>query len=374
MWHLLRKELLHMIRDTGLVIFILYAFTLDIYMAAKGFNLIPEMISISVHDEDNSPASRELTDRLRPPAFRTPRMISSPEETDRLLNASDTVLVLNIPAGFQRDVYRQGATVQVLVDGTQSTAAYLSSAYLGAVIDRYSAERLRAAGRGLQGAGGLPYVDIKSRVYFNPSVRDDIFEGLNEFFLVVTLIGMILPAAVLIREIEYGTIEQILISPFSVRKLLMVKVIASSAFLLAMIGLSYEFVLRLWLGFPLKGTVAGFLFISLVYGLATTGLSFIIASIARRFSQIGMLTIVFFAPMLLLSGGWVPPEALPEWLRAVTFVSPLKYYMELGIGLLIRGAGMELLLPSMLKLSALAALLMGAGYGLYNHRILKGVS
>jgi len=373
MWHLLRKELLHIIRDRGLVIFILYAFTLDIYMAAKGFNLIPEMISISVHDEDRSPESRALIDRIKPPAFRTPRMISGPGEIDRLLNASETVLVLVIPQGFQRELHRGGTSVQVLVDGTQSTAAYLSSAYLGGIIERYSADILRAD-RGLKIPAALPFVDIRSRVYFNPVIRDDIFEGLNEFFLVVTLIGMILPAAILIRELEYGTIEQILISPFSIRKLLLVKIAASSAFLLTMIGLSYELVLRLWLGFPLKGTLQGFLFISLIYGIATTGLSFIIASIARRFSQIGMLTIVFFAPMLLLSGGWVPPEALPDWLRALTFISPLKYYMDLGIGLLIRGAGMDLLLPSLLRLSALAAVLIGTGYALYNHRILKGES
>lgn len=371
MWQLLRKELLHMLRDRGLVIFILYAFTLDIYMAAKGFNLIPEMISISVYNEDNSPQSRELTDRIKPPAFRPPRMINSRQEIDRLLNASETVLVLVIPQGFQKDLYRGGASVQVLVDGTQSTAAYLSSAYIGSIIERYSAELLRERQR-LRNITGIPYVDIKSRIYFNPGARDDIFEGLNEFFMVVTLIGMILPAAILIRELEYGTIEQILISPFSIKKLLLIKIIASSAFLLTMIGLSYEFVLRLWLGFPLRGTVYGFLLISMLYGIATTGLSFIIASIARRFSQIGMLTIVFFAPMLLLSGGWVPPEALPEWLRSLTFISPLKYYMELGIGLLIRGADLEMLLPNILKLSALAAILMGTGYSLYNRRISRG--
>ncbi len=371
MWQLLRKELLHILRDRGIVIFVLYAFTLDIYLAAKGFDLIPRMVSISVYDEDNSLRSRDLTDRIKPPAFSTPRMLDSRDDIDVLLNASETVLVLVIPRGFQKDLFRGGASLQVLVDGTQSTAAYLSSAYLGRIIEQYSAELARERLR-VSMMTGLPHVDIKSRIYFNPTARDDIFEGLNEFFLVVTLIGMILPAAILIREKEYGTLEQILISPMSVKKLLVMKILAASLFMLTVIGLSYELVLNLWLGFPLKGSLPEFLLISFVYGVATSGLAFIIASIAKRFSQIGMLTIVFFAPMLLLSGGWVPPEALPDWLRSLTFVSPLKYYIELGIGLLIRGAGMDLLLPNLLRLSALGAILMATGYTLYNRKVLKG--
>ncbi len=368
MWQLLRKELLHILRDRGLVIFILYAFTLDIHLAAQGFKLIPEMVSISVYDEDRSSRSRALVEMITSPAFRTPELIDDRREIDRLLNDSRTVLTLVIPSGFQRDLYRGGASLQVLVDGTQSTAAYLSSAYLGSVIERY-AEGVSM--QRLEMIRGLPRVGLEPRIFFNPLARDDLFEGINEFFMVVSLIGMILPAAILIREKEYGTIEQILISPLSIRRLLLMKMVASSIFLLAMIAFSYQFVLKLWLGFPLKGTIHEFLLISLVYGTATSGLAFIIASVARRFSQIGMLTIAIFAPMLLLSGGWVPPEALPEWLRRLTVVSPMKYYMDLGIGLLIRGAGIGLLLPKMLRLLMLGSILTALGYLLYRRRVLR---
>ena len=219
---------------------------------------------------------------------------------------------------------------------------------------------------------GLPYVDVRSRIFFNPEANDKLFEGINEFFMVVTLIGMILPASILIREKEYGTIEQIMISPLNIRKLLFIKVIAASLFLLAMIAFSYEFVLKLWLGFRLKGTIIEFLVICLAYIFATSGLAFLIASIAKRFSQIGLLTIAIFAPMLLLSGGWVPPESLPDWLRQLTVISPLKYFMDMGIGLLIRGAPIRLLIPTMGKLIILGTVLMGTGYMLYEKRILRG--
>jgi len=367
---LLKKELLHILRDKGLVIFILYAFIPDIYIAAQGFNLIPEMVSISVYDEDKSFRSRELVDRIKPPAFKDPEHIESYHEIDELLNGSKTVLALVIPSGFEEDLYRGRASVQILVDGTQSSAAYLSSAYLGFILEQYSDDFLKERLR-LSRMTGFPYIEARSRIFFNPEANDKLFEGINEFFMIITLIGMILPASILIREREYGTIEQIMISPLNIRKLLFIKIIAASLVLLAMIVFSYEFVLKLWLGFRLKGTITGFLMVCLVYAFATSGLSFLIASIARRFSQIGLLTIAIFAPMLLLSGGWVPPESLPDWLRQLTVISPLKHFMDMGIGLLIRGAPVRLLVPSMVKLVILGAVLMGIGYLLYEKRILR---
>jgi ABC-2 type transport system permease protein len=370
MWKLLKKELRHIVRDRGLVIFILYAFTLDIYIAAQGFSLIPEMVSISVYDEDNSYKSRELTDRIKPPAFRRPDSIHTRGEIDRLLNESKTVLALVIPSGFEKDIYRNEASVQILVDGTQSSAAYLSSAYLGIIMEQYSNDFLRKKYK-VNKFAQLPFIDLQSRIYFNPEANDHIFEGLNEFFMIITLIGMILPAAILVREQEFGTLEQIMISPLNVKKLLLMKLIAASIFLLVMIGFSYEFVFVMWLGFRLKGTIPEFLFISLIYSLATSGLAFIIASIAQKLSQIGLLTMAIFAPMLLLSGGWVPPESLPEWLRKLTIISPLKYYMDSGIGLLIRGASLTLLLPTILKLLMLGIIFIAVGYVLYDRRIIK---
>jgi len=371
MWQLIKKELLHIIRDRGLVIFILYAFTFDIYISAKGFNLIPEMVSVSVQDEDKSHESRDLIDRIQPPAFRKPDIIDDRREIDRLLNESETILALIIPSGFEKDIYRNGASVQILVDGTQSSAAYLSSAYLNILIEQFSQDFLKEK-LALAGLSGLPFIDVKSRIYFNPDANDRLFEGINEFFMVITLIGMILPAAILIREKEFGTIEQIMISPLSIRKLLLMKLVASSLFLLILIGLSYEFVLRLWLGFRLKGTIVEFLTISFIYSLATSGLAFVIASVSKRLSQIGLLTMAVFAPMLLLSGGWVLPESLPDWLRSLTVISPLKYFMDMGIGLLIRGASLNLLFPTMIRLLMLGFILLGTGYLLYNKRVLKG--
>jgi ABC-2 type transport system permease protein len=368
-WRLFKKELMHILRDRGLVIFIIYAFSIDIALAAKGFQLIPQNISIAVMDESRSPESRELISMLQVPAFRRPLMVENKRELDRMIENSEVVLSVLIPSDFQKSLYRQGASVQVLVDGTQSSASYLSSTYFASVACRFSKRMLEEGymHRGLSPPGGF---QTRTRILFNPEPRDDIYEGLVEFFMVITLLGMIVPASVLIREREYGTIEQIMLSPLGMGRLILFKVLASMVLLLSMITMTYELVLQGWLGFPVRASLLEFLLVSATYLLSALGLSFFIASVAKRFSQIGMLAIVIFAPMILLSGGWVPPEALPELLRSLTVVSPLKQFMDIGVSMVIRGATVGLLGPKLLWLFLLGLVILTIGVVLYRRRIL----
>jgi len=368
-WRLFKKELMHILRDRGLVIFIIYAFTIDISLAAKGFQLIPQNISIAVMDESHSPESRELIGMMKPPAFNSPKMVDNRKELDLMIEDSEVVLSVLIPSEFQKSLYRQGASIQVLVDGTQSSAAYLSSTYLASVADRFSKKILeeRYMRKGLSLPGSF---QTRARIMFNPEPRDDIYEGLVEFFMVITLLGMIVPAAVLIREREYGTIEQIMLSPLGMGRLILFKVLASTTLLLLMITMTYELVLQAWLGFPVRAPLPLFLLVSAIYLLSTLGLAFIIASVAKRFSQIGMLAIVIFAPMILLSGGWVPPEALPDFLRSLTVVSPLKQFMDVGVSMVIRGAGPGLLWPKIVWLFLIGIVISAIGVVLYRKRIL----
>ncbi|RME63459.1 MAG: ABC transporter permease [Nitrospirae bacterium] len=359
---LIRKETLHILRDKGLVLFLIYAFTFDVVLAAKGFRIIPEEVSIAVYDEDHSSASGALIDRIRPPSFKRPFIVHNLDEVDKLLLESSVVVVLVIPAGFQRDLQSgKSSSLQVLIDGTQSTAAYLSSYYLSRIVESFLRAYIKAP---LQEGPLL----IKEKVFFNTNLRDDLYEGLNEFFMVITLIGMILPAMLIIREKEYGTIEQVMVSPLSFRQLLFTKIITSWAVMLSAAAFCYVFVLNLYLGFPLKGGLLRVLFITLLYQFCTTGISLFMASVAKRFSQIGMLTIVIFTPMLLISGGWVPPEALPYWLRQTTKVSPLKAFLDSGISLMIRGSTITEQAENIIKLFLIGIVLFVSGYRVFLKR------
>jgi ABC-2 type transport system permease protein len=120
---------------------------------------------------------------------------------------------------------------------------------------------------------------------------------------------------------------------------------------------------------PFRGNALLFGVISLVAIVFNIGIGLVIAGFARRMSQVGLLTVLFLAPMLFLSGGWVPPESMPSWLRPITNFSPLKYYLELGLGVILKGLTLRECFVPMLSFLLLSVLCLAGGYTVLVRRL-----
>jgi len=86
-----------------------------------------------------------------------------------------------------------------------------------------------------------------------------------------------------------------------------------------------------------------------------------IATLSRNLGQVVMLVILIMLPLILLSGAWTPPEAMPPALRQAMYLSPLYYYIEMSYGILMKGAGLRILWDSLLGLGLLGGLVFGFG-------------
>ena len=114
-------------------------------------------------------------------------------------------------------------------------------------------------------------------------------------------------------------------------------------------------------GLPMRGSLLFFYLVTTLHVLTTSGLGLLLATVARNLSQVAMLTLVTFVPMLLLSGVWTPPEAMPWWMRLLTQLSPLHHYVETSFGILLKGATPQMLAPSCLYLVVLGTAILGVG-------------
>ncbi|HDY83445.1 MAG TPA: ABC transporter permease, partial [Halieaceae bacterium] len=112
---------------------------------------------------------------------------------------------------------------------------------------------------------------------------------------------------------------------------------------------------------PIKGSLALFFTVTALYVFATSGLGLFIATLSRNLGQVVMLVILIMMPLLLLSGAWTPPEAMPTGLRNTMYISPLYYYIEMSYGILLKGAGLRILWDSLLGLTLLGSLVFGFG-------------
>ncbi len=355
------KELKQLSRDPILLVVIAYFFTADIYIAASGIHMDLRQASLAVLDHDHSASSRELIHRFQPPWFELKGELSDTHQARRMLDAGEVLAVIDIPEHFQRDLERgRQASVQMQVDASNSVLGTLVTTYAAQIVSRFSQEKAQAL-HGRLKLETLPAVLDRQRVWYNPNQNDTWFMSISELLTVITMLSLMLPAAAAVREKERGTIEQLLVSPLTPVQILLPKVLSMGLVVLAGTAVSLFLMIVPAFGVPIKGSIPLFFAVTALYVFATAGLGLFIATLSRTLGQVVMLVILLMMPILLLSGAWTPPEAMPEFLRRAMVLSPLSYFIEMAYGILLKGAGVKLLWDAILGLALLGSLLFGFG-------------
>ena len=357
------KELLQLSRDPVLLAVLAWFFTADIYVAGSGISMDLRKASMTVVDLDQSEASRELIDRFRMPYFNVREEVLSGRAATAGLDRGTRMLALEIPPHFQRDL-DEGQTAGVLlqVDTTNTMLGTLATSYAGQILARYTTDRaLEQLGLSDLQLASLPRIEEQRRVWYNPNQITPWFMSISELMTVITMLSLMLPAAAAVREKERGTIEQLAVSPLTPFQILFPKVVAMTLAILAGTAVALFGILLPVFHVPVKGSLTLFFAVTALYVVAVSGLGLFIATIARNLGQVSMLVIVVLMPMLLLSGAWTPPEAMPWALRQIMVISPLYWFIELGYGILLKGAGLDILWDSVLGLAILGAVIFAFG-------------
>jgi ABC-2 type transport system permease protein len=357
------KELFQLGRDAILLLFVLYLFTGDVALAASGITLTLNHAVTVVVDGDHSAASRALIERFRPPYFQVHEEVAGAKEGVRLLDRGDAMVVLDVPPQFERDLLRRlPAAVQMQVDATNSVDGLLAAGYGAEIVGQYGLETgLRRAGLTPQSLLTAPVINEEHRVWFNPDENESWTDAINELLLIVTFLAILLPAAALVREKERGTVEQLLVAPLTPFQIMFPKVLAMTVMILAGTALSVFGILEPLFHVPARGSLPLFFAVTALYAFTTAGLGLLAATVARNLAQTGLLTIFIAVPMMFLSGTLTPPEALPAWMQMLMRLSLLTYYITISFGVFLKGAGVDVLWPSIAAMAALGAAIFGAG-------------
>ena len=349
------KELASLRYDPVLVLLILYCFTLAIIAPARGVKIQLENASVAVVDEDRSPLTARLTAALRPPYFQPPVLIPA-TDLDGVLDAGRFTFVIDFPPRLHADV-REGRqpAIQVNVDATAMAMAGAGARYLERVLAEEPLFHLRD-----EAPAPLPAVSAVSRLAFNPNGDSTWFLAVMQIVNMITLLGILLTGAALIREREHGTIEHLLVMPLTAAEIMLAKVWANGLVILVAAILSLVLVVKGLLGAPSVGS-PGLLVLGLaVYLFALTALGIFLATLARTMPQFGLLSIPVFLVMYMLSGANTPLDSMPEFLQRVMLISPTTHIVAYMQSLVFRGAGLDLIWPHLaatLGLGVLAFLL-----------------
>lgn len=353
-WHLGVKELWSLVRDPVMLVLIVYAFSAGVYMAATAQPETLSRAALAVVDEDQSPLSLRIRGAFGPPYFLPPALISL-EQADLLLDRGRATFVLVIPAGFQRRVLAgRGAALQLSVDATRMSQAFTGSGYIREI----ALSEVAAFLQRVRMAPTAP-IGLTVRARFNPALTPSWFGGLMEMVNNITMLSMILTGAALIREREHGTIEHLLVMPVSPLEIMLAKLWAMAAVVLAAALVALVAILRALLHVGVLGSVPLFLAGAALHLFATCSLGILLATLARSMPQFGILVILVLLPLNMLSGANTPRESIPFVLRELMLLAPTTHFVELSQAILFRGAGVDAVWGPCLALLAIGGALFG---------------
>jgi len=345
------KELQSFFRDFVLLGFVAYAFSLAIIAHAGSYSQEVHNAPVAIVDEDHSELSRRIAHAFLPPYFRTPQPIAERDIVPQM-NMRRYTFVIDIPPHFERDVLagRQPA-LQLNVDATVMVQAGLGSGYAEQIIMNEIQDFLSRE-------EGVPLssVNLDVRIAFNPNITTAWFTTVMGIINNVTMLAIILAGAAVVREREHGTMDHLLVMPLSPFEIAMSKVWANGLVITVAAGLSLYGVIRALLGIPIAGSIPLFMVGVVIYLFFACAVGIFLATIARSMPQLGLLYMLVYMPMNMLSGSNTPLESMPPWLATVMEASPSTHFVSFAQSILYRGAGIDVVWPQFVLVLAIGSL------------------
>ena len=342
------KELRSFLHDFVLLGLVVYAFSLAIMAQAGSYSQEVHNASVAIVDEDHSELSRRIAHAFLPPYFQTPQYIAE-RDIVPLMNLRKYTFVIDIPPNFERDVLGgRDPALQVNVDATVMVQAGLGSGYAQQIITTEIQDFLSHE-------EGVPLasVNLDVRIAFNPNVTTAWFTTVMGIINNITMLAIILAGAAIVREREHGTMDHLLVMPLTPFEIAMSKVWANGLVITVAVGIALYFVVRLMLGIPIAGSIPLFMVGVVIYLFFACAIGIFLGTVARSMPQLGLLYMLIYMPMNMLSGSNTPLESMPPWLAAAMEASPSTHFVSFAQSILYRGAGIDVVWPQFLLVAAI---------------------
>lgn len=361
----LYKEVVHVTRDRLTLILALALPVVQLIIFGYAVNMRVEHIGAAFLNEDRGAASVRVLDALRASnQFDLVHEAQSRDELRRLIIGNRVKAAFDIPPNFSADVASgRDAQLQVLIDGSDSNVAqqaYSASIAIGNVV---------STELGPQATVTPTVVDVRPRMLFNPSLRSANFFVPGLIGVIMQLITVFLMALSIVGERERGTLDQLLVTPIGSTGLMLGKIVPYAV--IGMIDFFGVLAAMVWVfRVPIAGNVGLLLVLAAGFLVAALGLGLLISAIARTQVQALLMTFAATLPSILLSGFVFERDLMPLVLQWLGYAIPLTYFLEILRGIVLRGAGVAELWPSITAMLVLGFVLITTASVRFSRRAL----
>ena len=353
---MLRKEFIQALREPRMRLLLFMPTLLQCIIFGYAVNLDVDHARIAWMDMDRTPESRDLRDRFEGSGrFDVVAMPRNEEEVQRALDSSQAQAVVRVLPGFARDLARgRGAGVQVLVDGTNSNTASLIVSYGGQIIAAYSAgamgrqqnRRVLTRSPGSAVNASVPQVTARSRVWFNPDLYSRNYFVPGVVANIIMIVTLMLTSLAIVREKEIGTMEQLMVTPLRPIELMLGKTLPFAVVGLVDMAMVTAVALLIF-HVPFNGSFPLMLLCALLFLMTSLGAGLLLSTVSHTQQQAMMSSFFFVMPAFMLSGFAFPIRNMPLAVQYLTYLNPLRYFIEIVRGIFLKGVGISVLWPQM---------------------------
>jgi len=353
---LLRKEVLQIVRDPSSIAI---AFVLPIVLLllfGYGTSFDARSVPVALVVENPTAETASFVASFEQSTYFTPHVLHQRRTAETQLVDGERSAVVVLRSDFSRNVHNpRGASIQVLVNGTDANTARLVTGYIDGAWNVWLEQMARDKGMTLKAP-----VSVDLRIWFNAAVRSQNFIVPGLIAIIMTLIGALLTALVIAREWERGTMEALLATPVTTWELLLGKVLPY--FALGMGGMALSVVMAIGLfGVPFRGSFIVLTLASALFLLAALGMGLLISTVAKNQFVAGQIAIIVtFLPAFLLSGFIFDIESMPTVVQWITHVIPARYFVAILQTIFLAGNVWSIVVPNGVALAVMAAILLGA--------------
>jgi ABC-2 type transport system permease protein len=371
---IIRKEFIQITRDRRTLIFTLLMPLIQMVLLGYAANSDVKNVPLAVLDQSRTAQSRALLDAFRATGyFVTSYEAANESDLERLIDGGQAKTGLIIPPDYGQKVSRgQSVSVAFIIDGSDSSISTGSLAAARLIGQTQSAQlqvqRLSRQTSVSTSMSAASAIDVRTQVWYNPDM-------VTTFIMIPAMIGLILQsitstlsASAIVRERENGTIEQLIVTPVRSWELIVGKLFPYT--FIAFFDVLEILVLgTLWFHVPIRGSIGLLLALAALFLVTSLSMGLLISTAARTQREAQTLGMIIQLPSMFLSGFFFPIAAMPPVLQWVSVLVPLKYFMIIIKAIVLKGAGLQLLMPEVWALVIFALVTMVLAVSRFRKRL-----
>ncbi|MCD6352050.1 MAG: ABC transporter permease [Armatimonadetes bacterium] len=367
---LARKEFLQIRRDPIVLRMVIALPLIQLMLIGFVAQMDVEHIPTAICDEDRTAASRALAREIDASRyFRVVAIASDHRAVKPLVDRAVARVALVVPRGYSEALASgRQAQIGMVLDGADATTARIAAGYLQQMLLTENLHIVRARLRSRGARVQVPPVELRSAIWYNPNLRSRDYMVPGVVGVVILVLSLTLTSVAIVREREMGTLERLIMAPFSPVELLLGKLLPY--LVMVLIDAAVILVLaRVVFQVPLCGNPLFLYASSVLFAVNCLGVGLFASSLAQTQQQAILTNVFFIMPSILMSGFIAPIRNMPLIVQYLTYAIPLRYFLTLARGVWLKGLTPPEVLPQLAALAGLTVLVLAGGALMMRRRL-----